>query len=56
MTESNFNKRISFYYLDDIKSRFTDKYNYQQREAAIAFSFNNTFSQILKERMVEKFN
>jgi vesicle-associated membrane protein 7 len=43
-------RRIPFIFLDDIKQRFTSKYNDDQVDQAIAYGLNE-FSSVIQERM-----
>jgi len=53
MAESNFSKRMAFAFLEDIKENFGGKYTYEQKINSIAFSLNNSFYTIIKEKMVD---
>ena len=50
MTDESLKRRIAFAFLEDIKSLFREKYS-QIEETAIAFSLNEAFSPILKQRI-----
>jgi len=43
---------MAFGFLEDIKENFGGKYTYEQKVNAIAFSLNNSFYSIMKEKMV----
>jgi hypothetical protein len=52
MTEAPFPARTAFAFLIDVKTNFYDKFAPEQRNNVIGYGFNNTFSPILKEKMV----
>ncbi len=51
MTDQNFERRIAFQYLEEIKNRFVKQYGPAVR-SALAFEMNKSFQRVLKEQMV----
>eukprot|EP00591_Stephanopyxis_turris_P007794 CAMPEP_0195522298 /NCGR_PEP_ID=MMETSP0794_2-20130614/20311_1 /TAXON_ID=515487 /ORGANISM="Stephanopyxis turris, Strain CCMP 815" /LENGTH=158 /DNA_ID=CAMNT_0040652019 /DNA_START=346 /DNA_END=822 /DNA_ORIENTATION=+ len=43
--------RIPFAFLNDIQSRFMEKYGFSHPQTAIAFSMNEEFSPVIQDRM-----
>ena len=54
MCDDNSKRRIPFAFLEDIKQKFIDTYG-SRAQTAIAFSFNEEFSKVLKKQL-EFFN
>lgn len=52
MADTSYSKRMAFAFLEDIKEVFGGKYTYEQKVTAIAFSLNNSFYSVMKEKMV----
>ena len=51
MTDESAKRRITFAFLDDIKATWRDKYNTTE-QTALAFSMNEAFSPVLKQKIV----
>ncbi len=52
MTEASFSKRVAFVYLSDIQEKFVKKYTIETINSVMNYGLNNSFADILKNRMV----
>mmetsp|Transcript_1684 Transcript_1684/g.2724 ORF Transcript_1684/g.2724 Transcript_1684/m.2724 type:complete len:217 (+) Transcript_1684:87-737(+) len=50
MASAEFERRVAFVFLEDIKERFEDKYS-EVVATAVAYEMNKTFTKVLQERM-----
>jgi len=51
MSDEKNKHRVPFSFLQDMKQHFTAKYGLEDPQTAIAFSFNEAFSKIIRDRM-----